>query len=451
MVDKKLGCLTTGGLISIAVTATAILAVFITSGSLMFSPGGLNNQGSGALVGGFLTHAEIGRQCGYCHPTPWDRVDQSDLCLDCHQDIKTDLSDRKSLHGAVRTVQTVDDCRVCHTEHQGLVSDLTFYSGENFPHDLLAFSLQAHSQLNWVRDITCVDCHQGSFQDISDAACIDCHSDLDASTILAHQTNYGKECLACHDGLETINTLYDHSLTDFPLFGKHQILACSSCHAGLSSVKEFEEMLISCLSCHADQDVHQKYLGEICEECHTPAGWDSAEFNHTITGFILDGGHADLVCSDCHIDRTFQGQKGDCLTCHREDEPHQMIFGEDCAACHSTESWLVVQFDHAGPYSGFCSTCHQKETPENHFPGQCSICHQTTAWKPVSVPHTFPVNHEGANNQCNLCHPANVFSTYDCYQCHEHNRSEMVNKHEGISNLDNCIRCHWDGRKHDDD
>jgi hypothetical protein len=42
---------------------------------------------------------------------------------------------------------------------------------------------------------------------------------------------------------------------------------------------------------------------------------------------------------------------------------------------------------------------------------------------------------------------------YNCYDCHEHPQSEIEKKHteEGISNFSNCVRCHPDGRKEEDD
>jgi len=533
MAAKKLGCLTTGGLISIAVSALALLVTFLLSGSLMFSPGTLNADSSGAIIGGILSHAELGQECQYCHPSPWDTFDQSDLCLECHQDIKTDLVDTKSLHGAARTIQKTDDCRACHTEHLGAKADLTEYSGDNFPHQLMDFSIIAHSELDWDRDISCIDCHPANFLEVEESVCLDCHTDLDNETTDTHTNNYGYDCLSCHDGLESINSSYDHNLTDFHLLGEHQILPCSACHMGLISLKAFQEMDTACLSCHLGRDVHQNYLGESCEECHSPASWKAVNYEHTQTGFYLEGGHDNLLCSDCHLDQTYQGEDGNCITCHLDDESHQGAFGEDCTVCHSTTNWDIPVFDHTGPYSDLCFTCHQNESPgnhyqaqcsachsvnawlpasfnhaaintsncqschqkespakhypaqcsachsvnawrpatfshsvintsncqschlserpNNHFSGQCSICHSRNKWKPAFVSHTFPTNHKKANNNCNLCHPGGNYTTYNCYQCHEHNSSEVKKEHKGVSNLNNCVRCHWDGKEHDDD
>jgi hypothetical protein len=492
MTQKNLGCLSAGGLVSAIVSAAVVFIAFLVSGSQMFSPGDLNDQGLGRRIDGLLSHAEIGQECQYCHPSPWDSFDQSDLCLDCHQEIRTDLADRKSLHGAARTIQNSNDCRGCHSEHLGAQSNLTEYSGENFPHNLLDFSIKAHLEIDWVQNISCSDCHPVSFLKIDDSVCTDCHSNFDKVNFIVHTDNYGKRCLYCHDGLESINSSYDHNLTDLPLTGEHQKVTCADCHSGMNSVREFQAMDISCWDCHIDQDVHQKFLGIICEDCHEPSGWKEADYDHTETGFPLEGGHSSLICADCHPDQTYQGQDENCLSCHQEDDLHQGIFGEDCTICHTTNNWTELIFDHTGPYAGLCSTCHQADNPVNHYPAQCSACHTTNAWLPATfshtamntnncqschlpdrpsnhfigqcsichsknkwipafISHTFPVNHEGANNRCNLCHPGNNYSNYNCYQCHEHNSSEVKKEHKEISNLNNCIRCHWDGNKHDDD
>jgi len=65
---------------------------------------------------------------------------------------------------------------------------------------------------------------------------------------------------------------------------------------------------------------------------------------------------------------------GDCSDCHRD--PHQGQFaaqtmaGDDCAACHTTESFAKVRFDHnrdsrfplTGAHSKApCASCHKRE------------------------------------------------------------------------------------------
>jgi hypothetical protein len=139
-----------------------------------------------------------------------------------------------------------------------------------------------------------------------------------------------------------------------------------------------------------------------------------------------------------------------CALCHQNDSPEDHYPGQ-CSACHVTPGWLPATFNHTVAQATDCQACHVTDKPVNHFSGQCSICHSTSRWKPSTINHTFPVNHEGAQGICTNCHIPPNYYAYTCYQCHEHSRSEVKKEHEGVSNIDNCIRCHWDGRKHDDD
>ncbi|MDH3713273.1 MAG: hypothetical protein OET44_05415 [Gammaproteobacteria bacterium] len=45
------------------------------------------------------------------------------------------------------------------------------------------------------------------------------------------------------------------------------------------------------------------------------------------------------------------------------------------------------------------------------------------------------------------CHIDGDYSSYTCYGCHEHSRSEIREKHaeEGIYDCDNCVECHRSG------
>ena len=280
-------------------------------------------------------------------------------------------------------------------------------------------------------------------------------------------------------------------LSVFPLLGKHLAVSCADCHQTASTLEQLRLTPTECESCHLEDDVHQGVMADKCAVCHSPLGWDQAIFDHSKTGFLLIGGHEDLDCDACHLDATFQSVDAACITCHADDEPHDGQFGEDCTACHVVTSWQEITFSHEGDYAVDCIACHTVDKPANHYPGQCSACHitsgwlpasfdhqvsgatdclschtvdrpgnhfggqcstchSTNAWKPASFSHTFPLDHGGAGQQCQLCHTNSSYTSYTCYGCHEHSPSNIREEHEGISNLDNCVRCHWDGREHDD-
>jgi hypothetical protein len=474
MNNKSLGCLTTGGIITLAITLLSVGVSYSLTKNQIFSPGELSGLSSGQQFGEIDSHADLKQDC------------QS-----CHEDIQTQLSDIRSLHGMIMYDLSSEDCRPCHTDHLGTAANLTTYDVNDFPHDLVFFSLQAHLQVDWVRDISCQDCHPTSYRNFDPMVCSDCHLEYDQQFTNKHIHTYDLKCTACHDGVESINKDFDHTLAAFQLSGKHQEVLCEDCHFGATDLLMFKSAPQLCLACHQEQDVHENSLGTLCEKCHTPSGWTQAFYDHNLTGFILDGGHTDLSCDSCHPDPTFQGLNPDCISCHLEDDLHKNQLGTDCTFCHSTVSWSDTHFDHEGPFAENCGLCHRGDSPvphylgqcsachitsawlpatfnhsvaqatdclschdidrpANHFSGQCSICHSTTGWKPANINHTFPITHRGAEGVCNNCHDPNNYPAYTCYKCHEHSRSEVKKEHEGVNDLDNCVRCHWDGREHGD-
>jgi len=123
-----------------------------------------------------------------------------------------------------------------------------------------------------------------------------------------------------------------------------------------------------------------------------------------------DGAHAGVACESCHKNGVYKGTASTCVSCHTEPELHSGQFGTDCTICHSTTSWSSAD------YNG---------------------------------PHTFPMNHNGANGQCATCHPDNL-TTFTCFGCHNYEYLAGEHDEEGVSDLNNCMECHEAGRKPDD-
>jgi hypothetical protein len=492
MKRRKLGCLTTGGLVAVLLSLIVIGSSYAVTRNKMFSPGPLNAQRGGRNLGEASSHADVELECAACHPAPWDREDMADLCLDCHQDVIEQLADLSSLHGATMSNMNDHDCRVCHTDHNGETASMTEYLDGDFPHELVGFALTGHQHLDWSREVVCADCHQAGFSEFDLLVCANCHEQVDADFVDAHTSLFGPACLDCHDGIDSYGKDFDHDDLTFPLEGEHAKLGCEGCHPGAVSLAMLQETPQNCESCHLEEDAHKGSLGTRCGVCHTPEGWKPALFDHGKTGFELIGGHAGLDCGRCHADTTYKDADSSCYSCHAEDDEHQGQFGTVCALCHSVYGWEDVHFDHSGDYAQDCQSCHQSDSPANHYPGQCSachttdgwlpasfdhavagatdclschsgdrpanhftgqcsVCHSTSAWKPASFSHTFPLNHGGAGEQCTLCHTTSNYNVYTCYGCHEHSEANIRSEHEGISNLNNCVRCHWDGREHDED
>jgi len=123
-----------------------------------------------------------------------------------------------------------------------------------------------------------------------------------------------------------------------------------------------------------------------------------------------EGAHTSLACESCHKNGVYKGTPSSCASCHAEPDFHVGKFGTDCATCHSTTAWSSVEFMGS---------------------------------------HRFPLDHNGADGQCATCHPDGL-TTYTCFNCHNSEKIAGEHDEEGISDLNNCVDCHADGRKPDD-
>ncbi|MEJ2758482.1 MAG: cytochrome c3 family protein [Anaerolineales bacterium] len=437
---RRLGCLTTGGLIALIIALVVAGASFAFSGYKMFSPGELNAQSTGLETGGVQSHADLSEDCAACHTAPWSAEKMTNRCLDCHQDVIEQLKDLSSLHGAVMAGFDSIDCKDCHTDHHGVDGKLTEILSMDFPHELVGFSLMAHRQIDWERDVVCQDCHQDSFRDFEQIACQNCHEQVDASFMSEHNDMFGLNCRACHDGIETLGKDFDHNKMTFPLEGKHANVSCEECHQGAVSLVDLKQVGTACENCHLKDDVHTGAMGTQCATCHTPVNWNETTFDHRITGFLLIGGHDGLACDNCHVDKTYQGANPACISCHAADEPHNGQFGTDCAACHVVTTWSDIHFTHNASFAQDCQSCHAVDKPANHYPGQCSACHSTNAWKPASFDHQVA----GATD-CQSCHavdkPANHYSG-QCSACHSTNAWKPASFNHQVAGATDCISCH---------
>jgi len=88
-----------------------------------------------------------------------------------------------------------------------------------------------------------------------------------------------------------------------------------------------------------------------------------------------------------------------CATCHQTKDRHYGLFGNDCAQCHGTMKWTLLEFRHPSPVSQSCAQCHQ--APPSHYMmhfkmismtfarvgkaevNQCFLCHLTTSWNDI--------------------------------------------------------------------
>ncbi|RLD26545.1 MAG: hypothetical protein DRI70_05510 [Bacteroidetes bacterium] len=130
---------------------------------------------------------------------------------------------------------------------------------------------------------------------------------------------------------------------------------CLECH------KEIQSLLDRNDGYHSNSGV----VNKDCFECHSDhhgrnfemVRFDENNFNHNLTGYVLEGQHKVVDCKECHSPKfissrdikkrrnTFLGLDQKCLSCHNDF--HQKTLSNDCMACHNMDSFKpVLNFDH---------------------------------------------------------------------------------------------------------
>ncbi len=338
-------------------------------------------------------------------------------------------------------------------------------------------------------ELACSDCHSPFWGAESMAdRCLACHTDVD--TELADPASlHGKlpnptacrDCHTEHHGPQASITQVDAATFPHFAFGfslnAHALqrdgspFACENCHE--PDLLHFQGQ--TCSQCHMRMDgaafmPHEITFGSACLNCHDGLDSYGATFDHAQTGFVLVAAHASLVCSDCHLNaRTLDDLKATsatCVGCHRQDDPHKGVLGDDCAACHSATRWTEVTFDHSvvgfsltgahssvecsvchvdgttSPVPTTCAGCHSQDNAHGGRLGQeCEACHATSDWKDVHFDHRqtgFTLTGAHLEVACNNCHvngeTAPVPTT--CVGCHKQDDA-----HQGHLGSD-CAACH---------
>jgi hypothetical protein len=178
-------------------------------------------------------------------------------------------------------------------------------------------------------------------------------------------------------------------------------LQCLSCHKLAAG-----SAIYACLECHKEIDwrvsrrrgyhvavVNPSSTSKDCIACHSEHNgenfslihWQPSQkaFDHTKTGYALEGKHAELACQQCHnaehiseaerpaikmkdLNRTFLGLPRDCTSCY--EDRHRGQLGKNCLQCHSLNDWKKPsRFDHTKtkfPLTGA------------HFQVACAKCHK---------------------------------------------------------------------------
>jgi len=413
-----------------------------------------------------LIGAHKDQKCENCHKP--DNISDPELkkregsflglntaCITCHADYHKD--------------QLTNNCESCHNND-------SFKPASKFSHDKAKFQLTgAHKKVD------CEKCHkiegsgENKFQHFSGlvfASCINCHEDK-------HNGKFGANCEKCHSttSFKLIKNMetFDHSVTNFPLVGRHEVVDCITCHGNNLSSKPKHD---KCIDCHKDYHegkfVKDRILQD-CADCHNVQGFSPSLFSiekHSKLKFPLAGSHLAVPCFMCHKTETgwnFNFDELKCVKCH--DNPHgnsisEKFFGNSrCENCHNENTWKSIKFDHSGTgfilagkhETAFCSDCHIENSDgvkkhkfsglgkncqtchkDNHA-GQflvegvtsCENCHGFNDWKASKFNHkTTKFKLEGAHEKvpCSLCHKETTkegiqfilykIEDYRCESCH---------------------------------
>jgi len=227
---------------------------------------------------------------------------------------------------------------------------------------------------------------------------------------------------------------------------------CLTCHTYIDSrIKDK-------LGYHSSKEVRQKS----CVECHSDhhgrnfeiVHFDTLEFDHELTGYLLEDSHAKQACRACHkpehiVDKelmeragTFLGLDVSCLNCH--DDYHQGTLAKDCNSCHDQKQFSpAAKFDHntalftlQGEHSSVdCEKCHPEQNDDNkkfqQFKGlefaSCLSCHSD--------------EHENKfGSDCQSCHSENSFREIKNLDQFNHRLTgyALEGRHKGVD----CYECH---------
>jgi predicted CXXCH cytochrome family protein len=282
-----------------------------------------------------VTGKHKGVACAKCHlgtGLDTDYHPKFKACLDCHH---TDVHDRQ-----FADPPRANKCDDCHT-----VDGFTPATYTIRDHQSSRFALKsAHLA------VTCVDCHQKGGPEAKahpdagwtfrfpDLKCVGCHQDPHSGdfpkTLTGEHAAVPDVCESCHSATrwQQLKT-FDHSQTDYPLTGAHQVLGCLACHrpVGPEAANRQLPFKVSskCDGCH--EDIHDgQFRGkdntQDCSRCHTTTRWMATLFDHEKSStFSLRGAHQDVPCKMCH--ETHLNDSGRKLTVYKNTP-------SECKSCH---------------------------------------------------------------------------------------------------------------------
>ena len=397
--------------------------------------------------------------CVSCHNDVHRGTFASFRCRECHDE--SDFSRIRFRHDRVgyelREAHIRVRCLSCHSKQQwkGVSKDCAGCHEEQDPHRG-QFGKRAcarcHLSGSWTRlvfnhdkqstfqlfgkhhSVACRRCHPPygeslKFKGVS-GECASCHAKDDR-----HEGQFGdKPCSNCHRSTGWLDIVFDHTVTRFPLVGRHAETMCDKCHpGGDTSVKQ----PMACRACHVD--VHRGQFGKVdCKACHGFTSFQIEDFDHSRARWQLTGKHRDIECKACHQGGRFRPIERSCMDCHRDF--HEGQFGSSpCETCHLTRAWDDVSEKFQ----------HQKDSVFHlngaHKDLECEKCHFNNRFKPLDTrcDGCHIDIHEGDKGpDCADCH-GEIDWKVNTAIAHDFGRYRLEGAHDTIP----CERCHIDQRK----
>ena len=365
-------------------------------------------------------------------------------------------------HSTSPAVFPIANCATCH--------NTTAWTTAIFDHSTTGFPLTNSHQMAPAGKVSaCTDCHVNNNYNLTiqptDCGNSGCHlTTWQQTNNPTHATGgtafAAANCSTCHNTITWTTAIFDHSTTGWPLTGSHQMApagkanACTDCH--VNNNYNLTSANTDCYGCHqaawnstptfggnVPNHITAGFPTSLCSTCHDTVVWSDGKFDHTATGFPLQGPHmlpprttvtgavGSMVnaCTDCHIGANYTTgyPTTDCYGCHQTYFINAQTYGTNvpnhvtanypttCVSCHTTwvtTAWLGAVFNHTYfriPHNGSsCSDCHINST--NYAIFSCiSACHTGNS------PHT---NQTNTNSQ----HGGVSGYTYNatiCVNCHK--------------------------------
>jgi nitrate/TMAO reductase-like tetraheme cytochrome c subunit len=400
------------------------------TGSHQLAPAGKVVACTDCHVGNNYTFTAANTDCYGCHVAAWQST--------------------PSFGGAVPNHITAGFptslCSQCH--------NTTTWTTSTFNHATTGFPLTNSHQLvaNGGKVPGCASCHINNNYSLTiqptDCGNSQCHLTTWQTTNNPTHPTAGApfaaaNCSTCHNTITWNTAVFNHSTTGWALTGSHQlapagkVVACTDCHVGNNYT--FTAANTDCYGCHVaawqstpsfggnvPDHIKAGFPTSLCSTCHDTLLWTDGKFDHSTTGWPLQGAHVTTPCASCHINSNYSltAANTDCYGCHVAAWQSTVTLGgavpnhvaaqypTTCVTCHTTwvtTNWLGATFNHTWykvPHHGsVCADCHINSA--NYATFSCIVCHTG----PHSSKTQTDSNHGGVNGYS--------YGPTTCYNCHK--------------------------------